>query len=452
MVKETILRTIEEYGLIEKGHYVILGLSGGPDSVCLFDVLDKVKDDMGFSLSAVHVNHLFRPGAAEEDQAFTEELCKSRGIPCTSFVVDCHALAEEKGMTDEEAGRFARYDSFAKAADALVDAGIPREKIRISVAQNADDQAETVLFRIMRGTGTDGIAGITPMRTDEHCNVIIRPLLGVRKNEINRYCEENGLNPRTDHTNAETEYTRNRIRHMLIPYIEENFGGNITAALLRLSETAALDRDYFRKAAADFLDGYILEENKDYLLIDGKALKAIHPAVRQRVLTAGFGRIGLTRDLTFAHFKGCEEIVASENPSARADLPHGFYITRVYDNVRLAAEGADFDMKMPGVEPCKCDYDKVKSALGDGWEQRVVTRKRQPGDFIRIKGGGRKKIQNLLVDMKIPRDERDGVVVAACGSEVFVLAAKDGTVRYTSEYKTDENTKKVIYIEINRSL
>lgn len=452
MVEKKILETIKEYELIEKGHHVIIGLSGGPDSVCLFDVLDKAGKDMGFTLSAVHVNHRFRPGDAERDQQYVENLCRARGVECTSFVIDCHKEAEKRGMTDEEAGRAVRYECFAEAADSVVSSGFPRESIRIAVAQNADDRVETVLFRLMRGTGTDGLSGISFKRPDEHGNTIIRPLLRVKKREVVEYCRENGLTPCIDRTNEETEYTRNRIRHLLIPYISENFNCDISSSVLRLSESASVDREYFREAAAEFLEVHTVEENKSEILVDGKALKELHAAVRQRVMAAALARIGLGQDLAFPHFRALDEILESESPSSRVDLPHGFYMTGVYGNVRFAYSGRREESEKTDFEPCRCDYDKAGEVFGPGWENRVATRERRPGDFIRIKGGGRKKIQDLLVDMKVPKDRRDRVKVTACGSEVLAVVIDDKNVRYTSMYKVDETTKKVINIEINTVL
>ncbi len=453
MVEEIILNTIREYELIEKGHYVILGLSGGPDSVCLFDVLEKAAKEIGFTLSAVHVNHKLRPGAAEEDQAYVENLCKERGVKCSSFAVDCHAFAEENAMTDEEAGRAIRYDCFAAAAEELVSSGVPRDKIRIAVAQNADDQVETVLFRIMRGTGTDGLSGISILRKDEHGNTVIRPLLKVSKKEIWEYCEEAGLKPRIDHTNAETEYTRNRIRHLLLPFMEEKFNREIRKAVLRLGASAAADRDYFRRCAGNFLRDHTLEEEKNSILLDGEALRGLHRAVRSRVMAAAFSRLGLKQDLAAPHYQALEEILRSDSPSTRADLPHGYYMARVYDHVRFACESGEDERKvLTEFEPCRCDAEKAEAVFGKGWEDRVEIRDRLPGDFIRIKGGGRKKIQDLLVDMKVPKGRRDRVKVTACGREVLAVVIDDKNVRYTAGYKSDESTKKVIDIEINTVL
>ena len=155
---------IQNEELLHEGMHVIIGLSGGPDSVCLFDLLCRLADDMRLQLYPVHVNHQFRPGAAEADQAFTEALCVERGWPCRSFVYDCARIAAEKNLTSEEAGRKARYEAFGIVAAELLRRGIAAQDVAIAIAQNANDQAETILFRILRGTGTDGLAGIAKKR------------------------------------------------------------------------------------------------------------------------------------------------------------------------------------------------------------------------------------------------------------------------------------------------
>ena len=212
MVKKQILRTIEEHNLCKHGAHIVLGLSGGPDSVCLFDVLCQEAEAQNWSIYPVHINHKFRPGAAEADQAYVEDLCEKRGWPCVSYVYDCNQMAEAEKMTSEEAGRKARYEAFGQRAKALIGDGVSKEAIVIAVAQNADDQAETILFRMLRGAGTDGLAGIGYSRMDEEGFPIIRPLLDCRKKDIVAYCDQQELMPRIDHTNLEPIYTRNKIR------------------------------------------------------------------------------------------------------------------------------------------------------------------------------------------------------------------------------------------------
>jgi tRNA(Ile)-lysidine synthase len=215
--RDTILKTIKEHSLFSPGDHIVMGLSGGPDSLCLFDVLFEEKDELGIELTAVHINHKFRPGAAEEDQRFVEEFCESRGVTCNSFEVDCEKLAAELDMTSEEAGRKARYDSFNLVARAVEVMGAPHDRIKIVVAHNRNDQAETVLFRIIRGTGTDGLSGMEYSYMGGGGYEIIRPLLDTQRSDILKYCNARKLEPRMDHTNEQAIYGRNKIRLKVIP-------------------------------------------------------------------------------------------------------------------------------------------------------------------------------------------------------------------------------------------
>ena len=167
MLVEKVRRTVEEHKLISKGQHIVVGLSGGPDSVCLFHILMRLRKEYDLTIHPVHINHKFRPGAAERDQAYVEELCRKNGLECRTFVVDCNVMADELHMTSEEAGRKARYDAFYQVANEV---GM-HEDVKIAVAQNANDQAETILFRLLRGTGTDGLAGIAYERKERGISV-----------------------------------------------------------------------------------------------------------------------------------------------------------------------------------------------------------------------------------------------------------------------------------------
>ena len=250
---EKIIReTIREHNLIENGDHIVIGLSGGPDSVCLFHVLSVMSEEMDLTIYPVHINHQFRPGAAEEDQKYVEDLCDRFGLTANVFTVNCNALAAELGMTSEEAGRKVRYDAFFLMAEKIADELGGAARVKIAVGHNANDQAETVLFRILRGTGMDGLAGMAYSRDESRAEGestgtyrVVRPLLDVWREDVEAYCEAKGLDPVTDHTNNEGLYARNRIRLDLIPYIEEKYNSNFQEGLVRMAKIAAADKDYF---------------------------------------------------------------------------------------------------------------------------------------------------------------------------------------------------------------
>ncbi len=374
-VKQKVLDTIKKHNLLQNGTHIVLGLSGGPDSVCLFDVLCEIACEINLTIHPVHVNHKFRPGAAEEDQKYVEALCRQRGLVCKSFVVDCNKLAQEEGLTSEEAGRKVRYEAFTKTAAEI--AGRTnctkheaQGKIVIAVAQNANDQAETILFRMLRGTGTDGLAGIAYKRYEGDVPVI-RPLLDVTRDEIEKYCEARNLSPRIDHTNKEAIYARNKIRLELLPYLAENFNVNIIETIDRLGRNAACDKEFLNEeaehalAAALVRDGCAREENgrrgadgehkheggaaqeKIVIAVAQNAndraeteifvsnVKSLHRAVRMRVYNKVLAGIGMTENITEAQLSAVERVLFSESPSAACDLADGYRAAKVYDRLRF---------------------------------------------------------------------------------------------------------------------
>jgi tRNA(Ile)-lysidine synthase len=365
MVEIKVKNTIIDKNLIQKNEHIIIGLSGGPDSVCLFNVLMNLSHELNFTISAVHVNHKFRPGAAEEDQAYVEGLCKRMGIDCNSFVIDCNAIAKENGVTSEEAGRIARYEAFYKVAYELINTGkFEPAQIKIAVAQNLNDQAETLLMRIIRGTGTDGLVGIEYKREGKYETTIIRPLLDVGRKDIEAYCAEQQLNPRIDHTNLEPIYTRNKIRLNLIPEIQRQFNENIIEALNRLSRIAKEDKNYFdvqvdeaMEQAAIIVNERVAQQIPDVMKhidclsplktmypmgeqIGGisfseSLLQAMHPAIRHRVIMRAFDTIGLNQGISAAHIEAADKVIMGGKTSSSADFPKGYAVSSSYGEVRF---------------------------------------------------------------------------------------------------------------------
>lgn len=463
---EKVLKTIRDHQLIEKHQHIVLGLSGGPDSLCLFHMLLRLAEDWDLTVYPVHVNHKLRPGAAEADQRFVEDFCLQAGFPARVYVYDCGAIAAKERLTSEEAGRKVRYEAFAREAAELRSKGVRPEDIRIAVAQNADDQAETILFRVLRGAGTDGLSGISYSRFDEEENRIVRPLLDIYKEEILAYCRENQLRPCVDATNQEPVYTRNRLRLQLIPLLEQEYNANIKDTLNRMGKIAARDSQFLWSQAKQAYDRLCLEQTPAMVTLEGDGLRQLDPALRQRVLSLAFQQVGLTEDVSYAHYESCEAIVFHAGPSAGCDLPDGYRFVRVYGDVRVAskayasgeAEPSEVRIRVVTAEeysrlPAKkggraaFDLDALEAVYGEHAAGLLRIRTRQPGDFIALGGGGRKKLQDLFVDRKVPRDDRDRILLAAVGSEVLWVLPVQGWSRYSGKYSVEASTKKVIYIE-----
>lgn len=342
MLIERVKKTIAEHNLIENKQHIVLGLSGGPDSVCLFHMLMRLEKQMDITVHPVHLNHKLRPGEAERDQEYVRRLCEGMGKACRFFTADCNALARELSMTGEEAGRKARYDAFyetaAQIAAELEEKGLTKEaaraSVRIAVAQNANDQAETVLFRLLRGTGTDGLSGMAYERRERGFSVI-RPILDIYRSEIEEYCRSYGLEPVIDHTNNEMLYSRNKIRLELIPFIENGYNENIKESLVRLSRIAAEDKAYLwqqtekayeeLKLEGPHRDGAKPEDRMPgRVVMDRAELYSRPPAIRHRLIMKAFAEIGLEKDISEERIKSADSIISKKQAPKTVEFPHGY--------------------------------------------------------------------------------------------------------------------------------
>lgn len=432
-VLKTIKETIKHNELIKKGDHIVLGLSGGPDSVCLFSVLRKLSKEFDITLEAVHVNHKFRPGAAELDAAYVQHICDEAGITCTQYETDCIRKAADENLTVEEAGRIARYEAFDQVASKH------GGSVKIAVAQNADDQYETMLFRLIRGTGPDGLASIQYERKSDKGFGIIRPLLDVEKKDILEYCEQEMLCPRIDYTNEQTKYTRNRIRLELIPYIEKNFNSGFKKSLSRLSSALNDDRDYMWQQTNEAMKTVRRDDGS----ADVKKLISLHRSIRSRVIMRLIEEAGLKEDVTMAHIRAIDTLACQNSPSGRISLPEGYEVFFEYGSLRITG-GDRNEAQNESAEGRKLtasfDIDEIRKNHPDG---KIIIRTRKPGDYIHI-GTGTKKIQDLFVDLKIPKNKRETVMLAAVDSEVLWVAG----YRYSSRYKVTANTKNTQTVEI----
>ena len=333
MITDRVKNTILNNGLIEKGAHIVIGLSGGPDSVCLFHILCKLKEELDIRLYAVHINHGLRPGAAEEDQSYVETLCRKYQVPCRSFSFDVTRIAKDAGISSEDAGRRVRYQSFFEVAEQI--AAETGGSVKIAVAQNMNDQAETLLMRILRGTGTEGLCGIEYLRTEKNKGVIIRPLLDITREEIEAYCRANGLEPQIDLTNLEPIYTRNKIRLELLPYLRENFNTNIVAALNRLSKIAKEDKEYFSQKVEMIIAENAIFKELDRVEIPLDILRTEPPAIRHRTIMRLFENVGLPRDITASHLEQADRLLKEGKTSSAIDFTAGYAMGITYDTVEF---------------------------------------------------------------------------------------------------------------------
>ena len=245
-----VLDTIKKYHLIETGDKLVLGVSGGPDSITMLDILLKIKQEkqIAFDMVVAHVNHMIRE-EANEDEEFVKKYCIKNNIQFFSKSIDVQKIANTNKISTEEAGRYVRYDFFDEVLEKM-------HGTKIAIAHNKNDKVETIIMNELRGCGIQGLKGIEPVR--EH---YIRPLIECERKEIEEYCMENHIEPRMDKTNFENIYTRNKIRNIVIPYIQQEFNPNIIETMDRLSNLVTEQEVYIKKQTKIVYEKILLEEN-----------------------------------------------------------------------------------------------------------------------------------------------------------------------------------------------
>ena len=234
-MKKQVLDTIKKYNLIENGDSIVIGVSGGPDSICLLHILNKLKNQIGFNIYVAHINHMIRKEADEETE-YVKKFCENLGIDCFIKRIDVVKIANNLKRGTEETGRQIRYEFFNEILKKT-------NSNKIATAHNNNDKVETIIMNVLRGSGTAGLKGIEAIRENKY----IRPLIDVSREEIEEYCLNNNLNPKIDKSNNENIYTRNKIRNTVIPYIKKEFNPNIIKTLNRLSEVATEENEYLNK-------------------------------------------------------------------------------------------------------------------------------------------------------------------------------------------------------------
>lgn len=275
MLHEKLLKTIQKYNLIQKQDKIVIGVSGGPDSMCLLDSLYCLKEKLGIEIVVAHVNHMIRK-EAEEETAYVKKYCNKHDIPCYIKKVEVIALAKEQKLGTEEMGRKIRYDFFIEVAKK---AGANK----IATAHNANDNAETVFMNILRGSGIPGLKGIELKRNLQGLE-LIRPLRECTRNEIEQYCKEQKLNPKIDSSNLENDYTRNKIRNIVIPYLQKEFNPNIIKGLNRLSDLALEEEEYFSEIVVKQYESLKIGENEKEIILNLKEFNLLPKVIKEKLL------------------------------------------------------------------------------------------------------------------------------------------------------------------------
>ena len=417
MVREELSR----FQLICHGQRVLVGVSGGADSVALLRVLLDLSDEFGFSVSAAHFHHGIRGAEADEDEAFVRALTAEWGVPFYSERADVPKLAAENKQTLEQAAREARY-AFLRRAKQLLDADV------IAVAHHKQDQAESVLLHLVRGSGLTGLCGMRRKTAD-----LIRPLLNVDKAEILSFLEERNIPYRTDSTNASRESARNRLRLDVLPYLKEYLNPRVEDALAGNAELLQRDEDFLMELAAAALErarsgeGYLRE-----LL-----LKEPLP-IRMRALKLALSEHSITADIERKHLESLSELLAART-GATLMLP-GIEAYTSYEHLYLGRQvpTASFclPLKVPGDTVTPAGIFRAMEVVGcigfpkdrnvgcmdlDRLPGDLTVRSRRSGDrFHPVGAPGSRKLKDFFIDRKVPREAR-GVPLLCCGETVLFL-------------------------------
>ena len=287
---EKVIETIKKYNLIEDGDKIILAVSGGPDSISMLDILYKIQQNekINFKIVVAHVNHMIREEAME-DAIYVKNFCKKRNIEFYLKSIDVKKIANNNKIGTEEAGRKERYKFFDELAKKI-------NANKIAIAHNKNDNVETVFMHILRGTGINGLKGIEPKR-----GMYIRPLIECERKEIEEYCEENNLEPRIDKTNFENIYTRNKIRNVVIPYVQKEFNQNIIQTIDRLSKLVIEEEEYMDKQVKKVFNDLLLFEGEKEIQIDLKKFNNLEKVIKSRLILYTITRI-------FGSSEGIEKI------------------------------------------------------------------------------------------------------------------------------------------------
>ncbi len=429
-----VRRTIEKYNLVSDIKSIVVGVSGGADSMCLLEILSKLKQEYDIILKVVHVNHNIRGQEALRDQALVEDYCRKIGVECIVYSVDIPALSKEMGIGEEECGRIKRYECFAEANCDL-----------IATAHTLSDSIETMIFNLIRGTGVKGLCGIPPKRDN-----IIRPLIDCSRDEIEAYCCVNDIPYIVDSTNLTDDYTRNFIRHNIVANfakINENYCSAISGAM----ETLRTENDFLDKCKYDLLNSAQTENGYKASLFASAS-----PAVRRRSVAYLLEK-HMHKDVEKRHIDLVDSVII--NGAGKIELAKGLYLIVKNGIISFEAE-TETSEKWEStckdnlfLTPCgifsieltsSAEYRNKNAIDADKIKGRLVMSSRKDGDiFYSKKRNNTKSLKKLFNEAQIPARERNNIAIIRDDENVIWI---DG-FGTDGKYLPDINTKNVLIIK-----
>jgi tRNA(Ile)-lysidine synthase len=468
--EQKVLRFIKQHRLVADGEKLLVAVSGGPDSVCLLYILSTLKKELDIGLHVAHLDHQLRGTASATDAAYVEKLAQRLGIPATIASRDVKAYRAEHRLSLEEAAREVRYSFLAGVA---ASAGA----VKVAVGHTTDDQVETVLMHLLRGSGTRGLRGLLPASRRQAAGqslVIIRPLLELTREETKAFCRRHRLAPRKDASNLSTEPSRNKVRHQLLPELRK-YNPRVAEALLRTARIAADDLAFIDGEVAR-LWKKVARLEKDGVAIKKKEFSVLPPALQRHLLRAAVEAVlGNLKDIEAGHI---EDMMATlDKPAGKAvDLPGGLSFAVEYDRYVLSPDSSslcpfpllegEIRLKIPGstaipgwdVEAALLPSSRTGEAGANeadftAWfdfaatGDKLTVRCRRPGDRFQPLGMGQtKKLNEFMIDARIPRAWRRCVpIVCSPGQIIWVVGW-----RIDERVRVADNTEKVLRLEFKR--
>ncbi len=447
--------------MVEPGETLVVGFSGGADSTALMEVLIDLKGLLKIEIAALHVNHGIRHEAAEDEQ-FVRSYCAARDIPLKVISKDIPKISRERSLTEEEAGRLIRYEAFSDYAKEI-------KASHIAVAHHQNDVAETLLMNLARGSGLAGAGAIRPVR-----DMIIRPLLCVSREEIEEYLKERGQVFCTDMTNLENDHTRNIIRNVIIPELQDKVNKESVLHMFRAAASASEAQEYIRQVAQTEYDR-IADRSPDGISVELERFRRLPEIIRKNIILLCFeDLIASRKDFAYVHVMDVLELLGDSKGCSQVDLPYGLVAERTYDSLYIGKRrepvreipqipvslepGEKKDLEIPGLGSVSAEvftWDKDRDIPRDTYTkwfdydriQEVVFRTRRKRDVISIRlsdGIHAKALNKFMTDEKIPRGKRDEICVLADGNEILWVPG----YRRSDKYRIDDNTRYILAITI----
>lgn len=448
---------VKENNLIEKGDRIVVGVSGGADSVCLLDILVSLREELKLSLFVVHINHSLRAEADYEEE-YVKKLALEYGVEFFSKKVDINKLVRIEKKSTEEIARNVRYEFFNEVLEKV-------KANKIAVAHNLNDSVETTLMNLIRGTGLDGLCGILSKNGN-----IIRPLINISREEIEEYVREKKLTDMQDKSNFETVYTRNKIRNELIPYLK-NINPEVVRGIYRTSTLLTLSKDIVKeKVDKEYLD---IKSKEEGVVLDKRRFLELSLPLKQEILRKAINEFsGDLIDISFATINNAIDIINTAQTGAKVKISKNVKIKIGYDKLVFFDEIKEkeffYELNIPGVtyipeinkkitvklaradevpnkyeDRNKCFFDIAKVG------KKIYVRSKKNGDFFEPTGmPGKKTLKKFFSDLKIDSYEREKIPIVTNGEDIIWVAG----IRASRKFLKDKNTKEVIIFEYGENI